>query len=38
VRLSVGLEIGGHHRDLESALAGIAVTGETQEVEACLAK
>jgi len=39
VRLSVGLENPADIiADLESALAGIAVTAETQEVEACLAK
>ena len=39
VRLSVGLENPADIiADLESALAGIAVAAETQEVEACLAK
>ncbi len=39
VRLSVGLENPADIiADLESALAGIAVTADTQEVEACLAK
>jgi cystathionine beta-lyase/cystathionine gamma-synthase len=39
VRLSVGLENPADIiADLESALAGIAVTADAQEVEACLAK